>query len=309
MLGGNSVEPRHEFIDARIIFHCAGAQRIHAQVDGVVPRGKPREVAQHFDLAHFGKSFDAFAAIIRSQGLRWIGRGHIERRQFERPLSGGRFLEDQSFVLIGMRCGFLNSFLHSQLSALKGAALWKINSAQIGCLSARSSAPANRSISAREVVSVTQTSARFVSSGYAVPNASGPIILSRSSCVLISFTERGNSTTNSLKNGASNVRRTPGIFSNSESANCAFEKFCCAISRKPSLPSRVKCTVAASAQSAWLVQIFEVAFSRRMCCSRVARVSTNPRRPSVSVVCPDRRPGICRTNLSREAITPANGPP
>ena len=37
--------------------------------------------------------------------------------------------------------------------------------------------------------------------------------------------------------------------------------------------------VAASAQSAWLVQIFEVAFSRRMCCSRVASVSTKPRRP------------------------------
>ena len=30
------------------------------------------------------------------------------------------------------------------------------------------------------------------------------------------------------------------------------------------------------------VQMFEVAFSRRMCCSRVCSVSTNPRRPSTS---------------------------
>ena len=34
-----------------------------------------------------------------------------------------------------------------------------------------------------------------------------------------------------------------------------------------------------SAISAWLVQMFEVAFSRRMCCSRVESVSTNPRLP------------------------------
>ena len=57
------------------------------------------------------------------------------------------------------------------------------------------------------------------------------------------------------------------------------------------------------------MQIFEVAFSRRMCCSRVARVSTNPRLPLRSTVCPTRRPGICRTKASRVAITPQYGPP
>ncbi len=34
-----------------------------------------------------------------------------------------------------------------------------------------------------------------------------------------------------------------------------------------------------SATSAWFVQIFDVAFSRRMCCSRVERVRTKPRKP------------------------------
>ena len=37
--------------------------------------------------------------------------------------------------------------------------------------------------------------------------------------------------------------------------------------------------VAIRAQSPWLEQMLEVAFSRRMCCSRVARVRTKPRRP------------------------------
>ncbi len=39
----------------------------------------------------------------------------------------------------------------------------------------------------------------------------------------------------------------------------------------------------ASAFSAWAVQMLRVAFSRRMCCSRVCSVSTKPRRPSTSV--------------------------
>ena len=37
-----------------------------------------------------------------------------------------------------------------------------------------------------------------------------------------------------------------------------------------------------------------VAFSRRMCCSRVCSVSTKPRRPSTSVVWPAMRPGMRR---------------
>ena len=56
MLGGEAIEPRHEFVYARVVLHGAGAQRIHPQVDGVVPGGKPREVAEDFDLADFGES-------------------------------------------------------------------------------------------------------------------------------------------------------------------------------------------------------------------------------------------------------------
>ena len=68
-------------------------------------------------------------------------------------------------------------------------------------------------------------------------------------------------------------------------------------------------TVAISAMSAWLVQMFEVAFSRRMCCSRVASVRQKARLPRASVVWPTSRPGICRRNFSRVAMIPANGPP
>ena len=53
-----------------------------------------------------------------------------------------------------------------------------------------------------------------------------------------------------------------------------------------------------------LVQMLLVAFSRRMCCSRVESVSTKLRRPSASTVSPARRPGICRTFLARVANRP-----
>src|SRR5206468_2062704 len=62
--------------------------------------------------------------------------------------------------------------------------------------------------------------------------------------------------------------------------------------------------VKASAQRPELVQMLLVAFSRRMCCSRVESVSTQPRRPSLSTVCPISRPGIWRMYFSRVANSP-----
>ena len=51
------------------------------------------------------------------------------------------------------------------------------------------------------------------------------------------------------------------------------------------------------ASSTWAVQMFEVAFSRRMCCSRVCRARRSAGRPSVSVLTPTRRPGSARAAL------------
>ena len=58
-------------------------------------------------------------------------------------------------------------------------------------------------------------------------------------------------------------------------------------SRSPCGPSHDSVTSPPSASSVWLVQMFDVAFSRRMCCSRVCRVSTNARSPWRSTVSPD----------------------
>ncbi len=65
----------------------------------------------------------------------------------------------------------------------------------------------------------------------------------------------------------------------------------------------------ASAFSTWAVQMLWVARSRRMCCSRVCRVSTKPRRPSTSRVSPAMRPGMRRRCSSVAAMKPKEGPP
>ena len=52
---GQAFDARHKLIDARVVLHGAGAQRIHAEVDRVVPGGEPREVADDLDLAQLGQ--------------------------------------------------------------------------------------------------------------------------------------------------------------------------------------------------------------------------------------------------------------
>src|SRR5258708_39057520 len=90
MFRGDSLDARDEFIYARVVLHGAGAQRIHAQVDGVVPSRETREVAENFDLAHFRKSFNARAPVIGPQRLSRINGWGVRRRRFVGgPLSRG----------------------------------------------------------------------------------------------------------------------------------------------------------------------------------------------------------------------------
>ena len=57
------------------------------------------------------------------------------------------------------------------------------------------------------------------------------------------------------------------------------------------------------------MQMLLVAFSRRMCCSRVCRVSRYAGRPAASTDTPTSRPGRVRLWASRVAMKAAWGPP
>ena len=63
------------------------------------------------------------------------------------------------------------------------------------------------------------------------------------------------------------------------------------------------------ASSACAVQMLDVAFSRRMCCSRVCSAMRYARLPCASTDTPMMRPGACRTCFSRVAKNAACGPP
>ncbi len=99
MLGGQAFEPRDELVDARIVFHGAGAERVHAEIDRVIPCGKAGEVADHFDFADFGEAFNGIAAECSAERSGRIDGGDIERRKLHAALAGQRMLEDQAFIL------------------------------------------------------------------------------------------------------------------------------------------------------------------------------------------------------------------
>ena len=119
---------------------------------------------------------------------------------------------------------------------------------------------------------------------------------------------RGSRIGNSLKNGASpNSGSTPGPPSDAPPRTRPSTR--AAELLEPLGPSHPRYTVAAIAISVWFVQMLEVAFSRRMCCSRACSVRTYPVRPSTSSVSPTSLPGSRRTSSRRVAITPRYGPP
>src|SRR5579875_3295055 len=235
MLGGQTVKPRDEFVYARIVFHGAGAQWVHTEVNRVIPGGKAGKMAQDFDLAELGKTLDAFATMVGAESVRRVNGGHVERRQIKSPFARRRFFEKQPFVLADVARGLGHRTAHCR---------------SCGRVTAMRSADTNFSMSDRAATSVTHTSAWLLNSGYEALSARGPIIPSRSKCLFTASTGLGSTTVNSLKNGASKPSRTPGILSSSLRAKCALDRFCSAISRSPSLPSSARCTVAARAHNA-----------------------------------------------------------
>src|SRR5438132_6128703 len=49
-------ERRNPIVDLRAVLHGAGAERVHARVDGVVELGEVREMAHHLRLAELGQT-------------------------------------------------------------------------------------------------------------------------------------------------------------------------------------------------------------------------------------------------------------
>ncbi len=144
-------------------------------------------MANDLDFADFREPADAFAAVIFAERLRGIDARDVERRQFKGALAWRRLLENQAFVLIGVARCFLDSAIQVSVPVfaeqpflavlvpnlvvryVKSSRASRGHKRECLCYNGFSSAVftalANFSMSERVVVSVTQTSACFVSSG------------------------------------------------------------------------------------------------------------------------------------------------
>ena len=78
MRPGETLRARDEFIDARVVLHGAGSERIETEIDGVIPGGETSEVAEGFELADLRKIFDLRADMPFAKSLFSVDRRHIQ---------------------------------------------------------------------------------------------------------------------------------------------------------------------------------------------------------------------------------------
>ena len=73
-------DARDTFVETRIVFHRARAQRVHAEVDRIVPGRHANEVTNHVDFADFGHAFEI---VVTTKFCGNVERDfvHIERGQ------------------------------------------------------------------------------------------------------------------------------------------------------------------------------------------------------------------------------------
>ena len=109
---GEAFDASDKFVDARVVLHGAGAKRVHAEIDGVVPGGEAGEVADDFNLADF-RHVAQILALGFAQEFCGVDFGDVEGRKFPGGFAGRGFFEDEAFVLADVAGGFASHVLHS----------------------------------------------------------------------------------------------------------------------------------------------------------------------------------------------------
>src|SRR5688572_3497791 len=104
---GVTRDPRGLFIEPRVVLHRARTERIHAEVDRIIPRGHPRKMPNDIYLGNFGHSIE----IVVASQFCWNDavdtyRIDVEFRQVVTYAAGLRTLKYQPLVLCRMLCNF-----------------------------------------------------------------------------------------------------------------------------------------------------------------------------------------------------------
>src|ERR1043165_42985 len=109
---------RNALVETRVVLHRARAERIHADIDRVVPRRHANEVAHNIHFAYFRQSFE----IVITLKLSWNKRVerqlfNVERRQSIADTPGLRTFKDELFVGTDVSGNFGDAVRHSSRSA------------------------------------------------------------------------------------------------------------------------------------------------------------------------------------------------
>ena len=166
---GETLDAGDEFVDTRVVLHGAGTERIHAEIDGVIPGGKAREVADDLDLAELRQQAGHLAVRVAQQ-FGWVHFRHVEWRQLVGLLARRGFLEDQPFVLCLVGTNLADAAIDLRLSCCHFYA----------STGAAASTFAARSMVSRAITSVAHQRVAFFSSGYQRPRSMPPTIFSSS---------------------------------------------------------------------------------------------------------------------------------
>src|SRR6185312_6868367 len=294
-------QPRHLLVQARIVLHGAGAERIKPAVDGIVHARQPHIVAHHFRLAEARQADGAVAA---QAAQLVVADFHI--RQIDANGAMAQF-EDQRLFMVQTAIAGNRRHAGAARLACPGRTALIVHAHYRTSCSALASAAKSSSVLVSVAARISRFST-FLSRGRRREAGTPAITPLAASASTMGAAGLGSLMVNSLKK-AGVTTSTPGT-ALSLSAKAAALAWLRRASRvSPSSPSSDRWMVKAKVQRPLLVQMLLVAFSRRICCSRVESVSTKPRRPSTSRVSPTTRPGIWRTNFSRTANRPRCGPP
>ena len=267
-------------VQARVVLHRARAERVEARVEVEVALRQSYVVAHELGLGHLGQRGGS-----RRGGTARAGRrapaGTSSSRADERAAPGRALLEDRAHLLVLQRQPPRTTLMRPPPPR-----------------SAATAAPrtsASRSMSARERCSVSATSRPSSSR----PSRARQPGLTPAACAALDHARRPAGRRAAARTRAPPAGRAASRRRRARAAPRARSAVRCE-QQLAELDDALRARARTgrrrppSALSACAVQMFDVAFSRRMCCSRVCSVSTKPRRPSTSTVSPAMRPGMRR---------------
>src|SRR5579871_100090 len=260
-------EPCHFLVQARIVLHRAGAERIEPRVDRIVHSRQPDEMAHDLRLRQTGQT-DRMLALQSVQPP----VGHSSLRDIDSANAFPAEFEQQRFFVVESAVARNRlRVIDFDLFNASGAADRVHRHERISA-----SALANESQSSSELVSVAATMRRSrISgrSGHKREPGTPPKMPREASASTTASAGLASLSVNSLKNCG--VTSDIPLISVSLSASDEARAWLSRASRtNPSSPNKARWIVKARQQRPEFVQMLLVAFSRRMCCSRVERVST-----------------------------------